>query len=289
MIEHAALYTGAELYQRKESAGFGIKEVWKGTVRSGTDRADAYLKLGPQHELVADACCAWLGRRLGLNIPRPYLLRLERDDLPDSQLWAKHQTHLYAFALQDVGEHAHSLLKWLNGNDPVVRQALIDWKGCYDVMVFDEWIGNGDRNAENILYDGDFWLIDHGEAFGGGISALWGMPAPHDELPNLLFDGQAKGVQTDRDKARLLKELFEFAACCAGQRADELLHIGLTPAVIGQQVMESVVEFLAQRAPYLMTLFKRKIGLPELELDWQHFQQPVPTHVPPTTNRPRPD
>lgn len=287
MIEMAYLYTGAELYKRKDSPGFGVKEVWKGTVRSNESRADVYLKLCPTHELIADACCAWLGKSLGLNIPKPYLLKLTRDRLPDSQLWRGNMDDfIYAFALQDVGENAHSLSTLLNCNDPVARKDFFEWGGAKDVIVFDEWIANSDRSQENILYDGEFWLIDHGEAFGGSRLALWGsMPGPDEEFPNILLNDLAKDLRSAQSRAEFLYPIMDFVGRCSEKSeeglAEGLLSIGLAPGLTEEKTMLNIAEFLKQRAPYLMAIFGRKMGMPELDLQFQHIQHPKSHHAKP--------
>jgi hypothetical protein len=136
----------------------GLSPLWKGCIWLADGSAiKAYIKKIPCHELLAEVVCALIGKALDLPIPRPYLVRDEKNFTGNGGL--------PLFAMEDA-EHPSLNQTLRQGRSKVVYDRLIAWDLVRNAAIFDEWIANVDRNEGNLLFDGEkFTLIDHGKAF----------------------------------------------------------------------------------------------------------------------------
>ncbi|MBQ0987965.1 hypothetical protein KBZ10_26290 [Streptomyces sp. F63] len=110
--------------------------------------------------LVAEAICAELGRRLGLRIPEPAVVRLDPVlglGEPDPEV-----QHLLRAGGPDLGVR---FLSGALGFDPLGWEMTPADAGR--VVWFDALVGNVDRSWRNpnlLVWQGEPWLIDHGAA-----------------------------------------------------------------------------------------------------------------------------
>lgn len=192
-IDLASLGAGA----LKVKAG-NRTDTWRGTIFTAGGPIVAYVKMLPTNQLISESVCALLGRALGLNMPRPFLVHVKRKDLPKSKEWKGQENERICFGSEDA---KHPSLKQIiemgKGNsainDKIVKHWL-DWKGFRETAIFDEWIANPDRNIGNVLYDGtDFHLIDHSHAL---TSPKW---KPADLKPDI----SARNIWLDHQKPYL--------------------------------------------------------------------------------------
>lgn len=153
----------------------------RGIVSVGGQSVEAWVKVVPPRELLVECLCALLVRELGLDGPEPLIVLVPAPLRPDGQS---------AVAFGSVAASFGALRPWLvQIGQPAVERLLRAWPGLAAAACFDEWIGNNDRQAGNILFDGadGFWLIDHGQGVPDGVD-------PSAVIPNILFGVLVSGL-----------------------------------------------------------------------------------------------
>src|SRR5207249_615328 len=125
-----------------------------------------------KNRLIGEIVCALLGRATGLRVPKPFLVRVNRADLPQSTKWDASEKARLCFGSEDA--KVLSLKRRVNvTNAAQMRSIAIWWNQLREsaafkrMALFDEWVANHDRNLGNILWDGEPWLIDHANALTG--------------------------------------------------------------------------------------------------------------------------
>ncbi|MFZ2725178.1 MAG: HipA family kinase [Methylococcaceae bacterium] len=140
-----------------------VNPVYKGFIQIEHDDApiSAYFKIIPSRELLVESICTLLGRWLGLPMPEPYLLIMSPETCPPEG-----NPDLPAFATVDMKQPSFNQRIWENKfSSAEVGKLIKQWSHVVSAATFDEWIGNTDRNAGNLLYDGkNITLIDHDKA-----------------------------------------------------------------------------------------------------------------------------
>ncbi|ELB2246559.1 hypothetical protein QNZ72_000921 [Vibrio parahaemolyticus] len=145
-----------------------VNPTWKAHVlHNDSSISVSYVKLIDARKIFIECFCAVLGRSIGLPIPKPFLVNVPHESLscsvPDGQ-------SCIAFGSEDAAYP--SFRRKFNQSQPEAMRLLKAYSKILDVSVFDEWIGNGDRNIGNILYDGKslFNFIDHELALPKGLN-----------------------------------------------------------------------------------------------------------------------
>lgn len=145
-----------------------VNPTWKAHVLHSDDSISvAYVKLIDARKIFTECFCALLGRNMGLPIPKPLLVNVPHDSLTCSI-----QVGQSCIAFGSADAAYPSFRRKFNQNQPEAMKLLKAYSKILDISVFDEWIGNGDRNIGNILYDGKslFNFIDHELALPKGLS-----------------------------------------------------------------------------------------------------------------------
>lgn len=189
----------------------------------------------------------------------PCSVVVPKTGLPDSEHWPEAAEHVMAFASEDA--HGISFKAWLRKDHPRAQQILHAWDRYQDTTYFEEWVANTDRHLGNILYDGEYWLIDHGRAFNVPHWPTLELD-PYISYTNELFRvrmqdiSQHERYQWRRDSARFA-ELCQTVQCegIAGQ-AQEL----------SQELLQDAAIFLEHRAAHLVGPICRRLKIPELDL-----------------------
>jgi hypothetical protein len=216
----------------------------RGIVFLGDQSLEAWVKVVPTRELLVECLCALMVRDLGFNGPEPLLI------LVPGALTANGKPVL---AFGSVAASFGALRPWLVriGEQAVVR-LLRTWPGLSAAACFDEWIGNCDRQAGNILFDGmdQFWLIDHGQAVPDTTD-------PAAEIPNILFSVLTESLSE--------LELIEARSSALGHAeryrdhdlrpVSQLVDSGLH--VPGERI--EIVEWLVRRQAQLMRLIYARL------------------------------
>lgn len=163
-------------------------ETWKVTL-IGYEQP-AWLKLCvDNYQLVSEVLCAQVGRCLGFHMPKPYLVRVDLEELPKESQFYQKVGESWFFASQNACSNPTTLERIFKNSDELeLFQRHVE--NFASIMVFDEWIANTDRNDGNLLLDPcneyKVWLIDHGDAFFGSEGRLWGQLKPKQATTNLL-------------------------------------------------------------------------------------------------------
>lgn len=156
----------------------GIFGSFRGTVlcQNGST-VPAYIKCNSIKRITVELFASKLLEYIGLNTPTPYLVFCPTNVIPEESinvlqrdnaqgLYINNQWGFYGFATEELPlpsfkqriPNSTQLLQ------PFMELFIENCSSYVEVIGFDEWIANGDRNIGNILWDGqkNFYLIDHG-------------------------------------------------------------------------------------------------------------------------------
>jgi len=227
--------------------------TWKGAVQTESGiSTEAYLKAVPSEQLLAEAFCAILGREAGLPVPPPYLVE-DQGGFLGSEPEALGHTLFFGSGALEFPSFAHYLTENLPTEDERIYEILrrlAAWKHFHAAIAFDEWIANGDRHLDNLLYGGDdgITLIDHNHALGEPGWSVQGLePARRtgNQLAEWLkFQGEV-AMQTFR--RALPTVMGGFARCPIDTAWDQAQSDRYAAA----QWREMVIDFLEKRLPGL--------------------------------------
>lgn len=173
-IQLATLCSGAVRFD-----DLNATETWKGPIQTSVGQVVAFVKVLPDNQLISEAACALLAQALGLDVPTPYLVQVNKEQLKKSKNWIDGETTKICFGSQELSHPslARVLAPKRKGKlvpiHPVLQQKIWDQvRGCdsfQETAIFDEWAANGDRHPGNLLWDGrKYYLIDHSHALTGG-------------------------------------------------------------------------------------------------------------------------
>ncbi|MGI2030246.1 HipA family kinase [Endozoicomonas acroporae] len=249
-VEVGVMLPGATVFDDEN-----LNLTYKAHVRTHRETTVAYVKLIPLREIYVECVCAVVGRYLGLPIPKPIIVSVDSTYLEG----IKDGQYKLAFGAEDA---TYPSFKRRTRDDEEAYVRLEQFKKTLDVGVFDEWIGNYDRNSGNILYDGsnDFVFIDHGVALDPALEPE--TIVEHNHIVDVLF-----AVKTEFEKFKLNREvqstitpqypalpyslISEKTYGTSYLSADEVIH---------------VVNLLEQRSKHLNSLFKNRLRIQQQEL-----------------------
>ena len=208
----------------------GIHDAWLAQVLVEEESMGAIIKCLPARELYVECLCALLGRAAGLQIPRPLVVS-------DDELGV-------AFGSEQL---PHPDLRHTVRPSAIWTEQLAAWPALPRAAAFDAWVANADRNEGNLLTDGQgqFWLIDHGEALPSGLS-------PDAVTDNKLLAVSLCKVTTSLQRRRLLTKLTE---------ALRLLDGALPGAACAElpRCPPDLLRFLQARHPHLWPLLRERV------------------------------
>lgn len=199
----------------KRADGDSSSEVWIGRIALPSGAASVYFKMQSTRQFWVESVCARLADAAGLPTGGLNWGRIERRDLPDSKQWNSGESERVVLAVQAI--RGTTLERMCESIVPETLQG----SPTYPLMcAFDELIANGDRHNENLLVDGrgQYWLIDHGHAFGGPEHDL-ANPYPAFENPLL-----AMAILNKRLRAR--QTLAVELASAIAMLGDAMKHVG---------------------------------------------------------------
>lgn len=153
-------------------------------------------------EIINEAFGHMCTNLVGLEQPlRVGIIKVNCDDIPEcvssvfnglEDNFASVHGYLYAWATKSIG--SQSLKKIYFHSDDVNSQAnfinaMQAWDDLPKLITLDDWIGNSDRNAGNIIFinSNRFAVIDHGRLFGV-IDWLSEPLMPANEFTNIAFE-----------------------------------------------------------------------------------------------------
>ncbi|WP_182057840.1 HipA family kinase [Pantoea sp. ME81] len=178
-----------------KSLGIGSRLPVRGTALTDGGEFTVIAKRIPDRELAVELICACIGREIGLPIPEPVLL------LDHGGAWYFGSIDLGHPNLQQVAVFS----------DQAILVKLEQWPGLVKAACFDEWIANPDRGNENLLFDGNgFILIDHGLAIPEGMgSGDWTDDYYCNQLLDVVSNGCEESSLVRESKAQ---EMINFSA-----------------------------------------------------------------------------
>lgn len=248
-IETGVLLPGAELFSDSN-----INPTWKGHVRTNEGTTVVFAKLIDAREICIEAFCAILGRKIGIPIPKPFLILADSNSLPsipDGQ-------HAIMFGSEDAA--FPSFRRYADCEQAYAR--LQNFKATLDVGAFDEWIANHDRNLGNILYDGgnDFLFIDHGLAIPDGMNPC--APASDNNIIRALFS-----IKSEIDKYRDLRTASkDITPTYKLLKLEEIMSQTRSREYLTENEVKKVVDFLTQRLSVIDSLIRCRLGLSQVDM-----------------------
>lgn len=162
-----------------EESGIEPSHVASVAFRDGISRR-AYVKLYPEHSrgLVNEVTGYILAKALGLAVPdRAAVILMPRNAIPDPPDWLSPSESLVpAWCTQAIDGKSIKFIYSLTMDNldarigPIVNE-LLRSTDTVDVLAYDDWVANVDRNLGNLLRLGRcrFAVIDHGQILSGPI------------------------------------------------------------------------------------------------------------------------
>ena len=222
----------------------GNKFYLKSEIYTDSCPKSAYLKLLPRDFIVKEALCWALARTLRLPVSQAYYVDVEPRFLKgiagiEEMLTCNTQ---YLFGLEEAG-----LLQTPVENRRAVERSLPKWQKALDCGVFDDWIVNGDRIPNNLLFAGanKFILIDHDNALPPYASIDTNSTS---EVLKKLSEGKNK-LQLDS----LLRNAEQIFEKISNVDFEQILGMVLHPKVpeISKSLFLEHIGFLQKRAKVL--------------------------------------
>ncbi|MGK3125920.1 HipA family kinase [Candidatus Pantoea formicae] len=224
-----------------KSLGVGSRLPVRGTAFIDNAESTVIAKRIPDRELAVEVICSCIGREIGLPIPEPVLL-LD----PDAKWY---------FGSIDLGHP--NLQQVAVCSDAAIISKLERWPGLVKAACFDEWIANPDRGDENMLFDGNgFILIDHGLAIPEGMrSEDW----TDDFYCNQLLDMISGGCEgSSQMRAAKAQEMREWSSKFKG--FSTIYGSESFPDYIAPEHKKMMSDFLTERINRLGTELYRKLN-----------------------------
>ena len=243
--------------------GLGVEETWKAAIYAETGPTVAYVKMLEPNQVLSEVVCALVGLAFGLNIPKPFLVHVQRADLSQSRKWNANETQRICFGSEDARHPSfRQVLHAQQGHTNALMNQLLNWSGYKETAWFDEWTANVDSHIGNILFDGtDFWLIDHGHAFTG---SRW---VPGDLDPSKHFNNKFLSPGYVAKFNMLIKQEWISSAGAESLKyqaiaLDALQECGMMDDYSDRDRQEAIINFLGRRAENFINLACDRLGVP---------------------------
>jgi hypothetical protein len=262
-VETGQLNEGAELIKRS-----GREEIWRGSINiDSIVDVPAYLRMGSLRTVVSELVCSVVGRALGLPIPRPYLVRVNKPALPASTAWNEDEAMRYTFACAEVSEST-AFSQLISHKSEYARKLLRGWELYPHTVTFDEWVGNLDRNQSNILFSANvIWLIDHADALGGVLGEIHDLSdIQGDAFSNVLLDRHVADFSVN-DKSTLIAIAGEIMAFAAQLDLNSALDCASLSTIGSLATVKKILAFLGTRLLNTVPFLCNRIGMPQIILE----------------------
>lgn len=266
-IPHATLSLGAEKIPQLPGKS---DEIWLANIynEAGED-ATAYLRICGKRQMMSELICSAIGRTLGLPIPPPFLVTVDRSLLPASQflrtfIQPKEKCLMFASGAITGAINFAQLLKT---NSPSANKMMAQWEAFPKVCTFDELFANTDRNLSNIIFQANIlWIIDHAEAFGGSQADLYQLrDIATNEFPNLLIDTMKPSLQNSK-RERLLTIAREVIMEIQEMDLHAILNNIGDEFISVDGGIDEVLNFINTRFMCTTRFLGRRLGVPQLTL-----------------------
>lgn len=229
----------------------------------------AYAKLAEDsRKIIAELAAAQVGRALGLNVPKPFLVLVDTNEIPEEfQSSFSNRGYMLCFASKQVSERSYSLERSLRGRDPQTNIAIAKLFDMDTTVAFDELVANTDRNLGNLIYSPErkgVWMIDHGQALTGVYWDLWGLEADH-YVTNTVADTHLHSWDEARRRA-VLAAAQKMVMACAELSLDDLDKEGHYSRIDAGTDRQQIAEFFKERIHHTVPLLCKRLQIDQLPL-----------------------
>lgn len=232
-----------------------INPTWRAHVNTDKGIKIAYVKEVNPRSLYIECVCAVVGRFLGLPIPKPLIVKITHDAFD----WVPKDQPILAFGSEDAGYP--SFRRYARTEE--ARSKLKNFSKTIDVAVFDEWIGNWDRNVGNILYDGKnkFCFIDHENALHAELEAS--QAASDNQLARSFFVAMVSEFEKYKKNKMVQRDIIpNYHGIPYALIADKTLG----PYYLDEAQVIDIIKFLESRLNYLGVLFEKRLQIKQRSL-----------------------
>jgi hypothetical protein len=255
----ALLASGAKL--KRQESGAGVNSTLFGDVHLlDSSTKPAYVKLIEGRRLANELFALELASRLALAVPQAFVVRLRRSDHEAlfKQLGLDFP-EVYGFGTAALA--ANSLAREFNVVDPnFIKWFFVTLKQWKDVVVFDAWVANEDRHANNLLVDKQLtlWLIDHDLALGGrrDISTL----RPEEVTRNRLVNDFGPLVDV-RHRHEVVDECHRFQAAANAIDVTAAAKASEAGLFVSEEELNQLILYVEQRRALVPAILAESLGV----------------------------
>jgi hypothetical protein len=250
-VEIGIMLPGAEKFD-----DLNVNPTWKAHVKTHDKVTVAFVKQLSLNKLYVECVCATVGRYIGLSIPKPIIVKVTHDSfssVPPGEFQL-------AFGSEDAAYP--SFRRYINKDEKLAMAKLIEFSKTLDIGVFDEWIGNWDRNQGNILYDGgmDFSFIDHENAIDPALK--FDESAKANIIIDAIYSGQSefeKYKENRRAQTSIMPQYEKFPFSLISDKT-------YATAYLNDEEVLNVISFLEKRVSVLDNLLANRLNFKQKEL-----------------------
>lgn len=240
----------------------GVNELYFGFVDADDGRHQCYIKVLPEKQLVNELVAWVLARAMKFPVLDGFLLRVRTEDIPQSKLLQNVSGDALAFGLKETeypqlrrafNEHPDWGINFLQPDNFPLWQELI---------VFDDWIANGDRHNGNLLLAPEnkiFW-IDHSHGFTGAKwdCTQWSAKKPYgNQMAKQLMPSLQK-----EDKENLRNKAAQLAILIDKLPLQDLQVAAQITSLLTVSERDSLEQFVMERVQHLELMCARRVGIP---------------------------
>lgn len=225
--------------------GKGVVQAWAGN----GELFPVFVKPCRSYQLVREVLCNLLANALGLPVPRAVLLDVSSS--PEGRhLLELHGEGKFAFGVERRGVDLRQVLR----RNRRTEDMLLDWPLLPRAIAFDEWVGNEDRTAGNLLFEGRgrYLLIDHEQALPTTF-------APTTKIRNGLAE-HAKAVGYAGEHQVFAERVKDELARFASVSLDGIRRATLGGAWKAEPELSECIRLLEDRLPSLPSLVDQEFA-----------------------------
>jgi hypothetical protein len=234
---------------------------------------EGFVKFIGGSQLINELLVSTLARLIGLNVPEPFIVRIDKEDFPRDFV----RLGITADFIHTFGTRAlpgGSLARrWLL-EEPGFLNGLLDGNRQWTrIVAFDTWVGNVDRHLHNLFYDGakqgTLWMLDHGHCFGGISWSEEDLIGDRNWTNRLLEEFQKLGCLSITRRKAVLDDTHFTQQLSAVVDLDGAIDDSVVRALVPSSTAQKLIDCLYYRSQHLVSLVAYAVGMPTLQLDMQ--------------------
>lgn len=246
VVPREAYLATLRIVQESDECLTHIAQIHHPTYGRRTCYVKCYLEdRGASKGLVNEVCGYILAEQAGLSVPEnPLIMTMETSLL--AQLHPQHTRKLVQGGQTAVWVTEQVVGQVLPSNMEQAADLLRHWRQLPDVIAFDTWVQNADRNVSNLLRsrNGGIVLIDHGH-LAGSVRWTADLLQPDADPRHLFLALWDRGIPDSINQG--IMRAAEQHSGCFRQAEPELKHwTGALPGDSGDTM--ALLDFLKKRA-----------------------------------------